>query len=64
MAILIRIQLMIPENTFVTGQTYNELLSMHGTIMLFLAATPLLFAFMNYFIPLQIGARDVAFPFF
>ncbi|MBM7634138.1 cbb3-type cytochrome c oxidase subunit I [Geomicrobium sediminis] len=63
MAILIRIQLMIPENTFVTGQTYNELLSMHGTIMLFLAATPLLFAFMNYFIPLQIGARDVAFPF-
>ncbi|RSL32197.1 cytochrome c oxidase subunit I [Salibacterium salarium] len=63
MALLMRIQLMYPDNTFLTGQTYNELLTMHGTIMLFLAITPLLFAFMNYIIPLQIGARDVAFPF-
>ncbi|WP_257008387.1 cytochrome c oxidase subunit I [Bacillus sp. FJAT-45350] len=63
MALLIRIQLMYPEMTFLSGQTYNEMLSMHGTIMLFLAATPLLFGFMNYIVPLQIGARDVAFPF-
>ncbi|WP_091663366.1 cytochrome c oxidase subunit I [Alteribacillus iranensis] len=62
-ALFIRIQLMVPENSFISGQVYNELLTMHGTIMLFLAATPLLFAFMNYVIPLQIGARDVAFPF-
>ncbi|MFZ4451444.1 cytochrome c oxidase subunit I [Salibacterium aidingense] len=63
MALLMRIQLMYPENSFLSGQTYNELLTMHGTIMLFLAITPLIFAFMNYIIPLQIGARDVAFPF-
>ncbi|WP_078554920.1 cytochrome c oxidase subunit I [Bacillus alkalicellulosilyticus] len=63
MALFMRIQLMYPENTFVSGQTFNELLTMHGTVMLFFVATPLLFAFMNYVIPLQIGARDVAFPF-
>ncbi|MBM0065291.1 cytochrome c oxidase subunit I [Alkalicoccobacillus gibsonii] len=63
MAVFMRIQLMVPGNTFLSGQTFNEFITMHGTIMLFLAATPLLFAFMNYFIPLQIGARDVAFPF-
>ncbi|WP_018921400.1 cytochrome c oxidase subunit I [Salsuginibacillus kocurii] len=63
MALFMRIQLMFPENTFVTGQTFNELITMHGTIMLFLAATPLIFAFMNFVVPLQIGARDVAFPF-
>ncbi|WP_142248042.1 cytochrome c oxidase subunit I [Alkalihalobacterium alkalinitrilicum] len=63
MALLMRIQLMYPESTFMTGQTFNELLTMHGTVMLFFAATPLLFGFMNYMIPLQIGARDVAFPF-
>lgn len=63
MAVFMRIQLMFPENNFLDGQTFNEFITMHGTIMLFLAATPLLFAFMNYVIPLQIGARDVAFPF-
>ncbi|SFO92758.1 cytochrome c oxidase subunit I [Salibacterium halotolerans] len=63
MAVLMRIQLMYPEQSFLSGQTYNELLTMHGTIMLFLAVTPLIFAFMNYIVPLQIGARDVAFPF-
>ncbi|MFB5660706.1 cytochrome c oxidase subunit I [Alteribacillus sp. HJP-4] len=63
MALFMRIQLMYPENDFLSGQTFNEMISMHGTIMLFLAATPLLFAFMNFVIPLQIGARDVAFPF-
>ncbi|WP_090928721.1 cytochrome c oxidase subunit I [Salibacterium qingdaonense] len=63
MAILMRLQLMYPEQSLLSGQTYNELLTMHGTIMLFLAVTPLIFAFMNYIVPLQIGARDVAFPF-
>ncbi|MFC3341724.1 cytochrome c oxidase subunit I [Paenibacillus abyssi] len=62
-AILIRIQLWKPLNDFVSPDTYNELLTMHGTTMIFLAAMPILFALMNAIVPLQIGARDVAFPF-
>lgn len=62
-ALLIRIQLWKPLNDFVGADTYNELLTMHGTTMIFLAAMPLLFALMNAIVPLQIGARDVAFPF-
>ncbi|HEY2420966.1 MAG TPA: cytochrome c oxidase subunit I [Neobacillus sp.] len=62
-AILIRIQLAIPNNDFVSAGVYNEILTMHGTTMIFLAAMPLVFAFMNAVMPLQIGARDVAFPF-
>lgn len=62
-AILIRIQLMTPMNDFVSADTFNELITMHGTTMIFLAAMPLLFALMNAVVPLQIGARDVAFPF-
>ncbi|TLS37666.1 cytochrome c oxidase subunit I [Pseudalkalibacillus caeni] len=62
-AILIRIQLLYPENNFVGAQTFNELLTMHGTTMIFLAAMPLVFGFFNAIVPLQIGARDVAFPF-
>lgn len=62
-AILIRVQLWKPQNDFVGADTYNELLTMHGTTMIFLAAMPLLFALMNAVVPLQIGARDVAFPF-
>jgi cytochrome c oxidase subunit I len=62
-AILIRIQLLKPMNDFVSADTYNELLTMHGTTMIFFAAMPLLFALMNAVVPLQIGARDVAFPF-
>lgn len=62
-AILIRLQLIRPENDFVSAQTFNELLTMHGTTMIFLAAMPLLFGLMNVIVPLQIGARDVAFPF-
>jgi len=62
-AILIRIQLWKPLNNFVGADTYNELITMHGTTMIFLAAMPIIFALMNAVIPLQIGARDVAFPF-
>ncbi|QFT88733.1 Cytochrome c oxidase subunit 1 [Bacillus sp. THAF10] len=62
-AMFIRIQLAIPNNDFLAAGLYNEILTMHGTTMIFLAAMPLLFAFMNAAVPLQIGARDVAFPF-
>nr|WP_281361242.1 cytochrome c oxidase subunit I [Kroppenstedtia pulmonis] len=62
-ALLIRMQLFYPNNDFMVGDTFNELLSMHGTTMIFFVAMPLLFALMNVAIPLQIGARDVAFPF-
>jgi len=62
-ALLIRIQLMFPMFNFLDGQTYNEVLTMHGTTMIFLVAMPLVFAMWNAAVPLQIGARDVAFPF-
>ena len=61
-AIMIRIQLWRPGNDFVTPETYNQLFTMHGTTMIFLVAMPLAVAFFNYVVPLQIGARDVAFP--
>ncbi|WP_414053084.1 cytochrome c oxidase subunit I [Macrococcus animalis] len=62
-AMFIRIQLAVPENDFVSAGLFNQIITMHGTTMIFLAAMPLLFAFMNAAVPLQIGARDVAFPF-
>ena len=61
-AMLIRIQLMRPENHFVTPELYNQLFTMHGTTMIFLAVMPLSASFFNFIVPLQIGARDVAFP--
>jgi cytochrome c oxidase subunit I len=61
-ALLLRIQLGTPNNTFLDPETYNQLFTMHGTTMIFLAIMPLSAAFFNYIIPLQIGARDVAFP--
>jgi cytochrome c oxidase subunit 1 len=62
MALLIRIQLLGPDNHFVSDQQYNELFTMHGTLMLLLFATPLFVGFANVIMPLQIGAPDVAFP--
>ncbi|MGE6631261.1 cytochrome c oxidase subunit I [Bacillus sp. NPDC077027] len=62
-AMFIRIQLAIPESNFLSAGFYNEVMTMHGTTMIFLAAMPLLFALMNAVVPIQIGARDVAFPF-
>ncbi|BDG35012.1 cytochrome c oxidase subunit I [Saccharococcus caldoxylosilyticus] len=62
-ALLIRIQLAKPNNDFLVGGLYNQVLTMHGTTMIFLAAMPLVFAMMNAVVPIQIGARDVAFPF-
>lgn len=62
-AILMRIQLLFPGFDFIGGATFNQLLTMHGTTMIFLVAMPVLIGFMNVIVPLQIGARDVAFPF-
>ncbi|KGX93299.1 cytochrome C oxidase [Pontibacillus halophilus JSM 076056 = DSM 19796] len=62
-ALIIRAQLLFPDNELIQAGTYNQIFTMHGTTMIFLAAMPLIFALMNAIVPLQIGARDVAFPF-
>jgi cytochrome c oxidase subunit 1 len=63
MALLIRGQLALPGlDVIQTGEQYNQLFTMHGTIMLLMFATPLFAGFANAFMPLQIGAPDVAFP--
>src|ERR1041384_7839550 len=61
-ALLIRLQLSQADNTLLTPQTYNELITMHGTTMVFLFVVPVMAGFANYFLPLMIGARDMAFP--
>jgi heme/copper-type cytochrome/quinol oxidase subunit 1 len=61
-AMLIRLQLAVPHNAFLSPDTYNMVFTMHGTTMIFLVAMPALFGLANYFVPLQIGARDMAFP--
>ena len=61
-ALLIRLQLATPNGTVLGADMYNQVFTMHGVTMIFLAAMPLSAAFANYLIPLQIGARDVAFP--
>ena len=61
-ALLMRIQLGVPENTFLTPEKYNEIFTLHGTTMVFLVIVPVWAGFANYFLPLMIGARDVAFP--
>src|SRR5262249_38659017 len=61
-ALVIPLQLWTPNNTLVTAQTFNSLFTMHALTMIFLAIMPLSAAFFNFIIPLQIGARDVAFP--
>jgi cytochrome c oxidase subunit I len=62
MAMIMRAQLMGPDNHLVSDQQYNELFTMHGAIMLLLFATPLFVGLTNEIMPLQIGAPDVAFP--
>ncbi|MCC6383002.1 MAG: cytochrome c oxidase subunit I [Dehalococcoidia bacterium] len=61
-ALLLRVQLAQSGESVLGPETYNQLFTMHGTTMIFLFATPMLSGFGNYFIPLQIGARDMAFP--
>src|SRR3712207_4843164 len=62
MAMLMRAELARPEMQYLSPEQYNQLVTMHGTIMLLLFATPLFFAFSNLIMPLQIGSPDVAFP--
>src|ERR1700733_13107463 len=62
MALMMRIQLMGPNQHFVSDQQYNELFTMHAPPLLLLFATPLFVGFANELVPLQIGAPDVAFP--
>jgi cytochrome c oxidase subunit 1 len=61
-ASLMRIQLAMPNNHFLSPQLFNQLFTMHGTTMVFLVGMPLIFGFANYLVPLMIGARDLAFP--
>jgi cytochrome c oxidase subunit 1 len=61
-ALLIRVQLAVPNNHFVSPQVFNQLFTMHGTTMVFFVGMTILFGFGNYLVPLMIGARDMAFP--
>ncbi len=61
-ALMLRAQLAVPDNTLLDAQHYNEVFSTHGIIMILFMAMPFLFGLMNIATPLQIGARDVAFP--
>lgn len=61
-ALLMRTQLIIPANDFLTPQLYNQLFTMHGTTMVFFVATPAILGFSIYLVPLMIGANDMAFP--
>ena len=61
-ALLIRLQLATPNGTLLSADVYNQVFTMHGVTMIFLVIMPLAAAFANYLLPLQIGARDVAFP--
>src|SRR6185312_2781475 len=61
-ALIMRIQLAVPHNTFVSPEVFNRMFTMHGTTMVFFMGMPILFGFGNYLIPLMIGARDMAFP--
>src|SRR5690625_5328920 len=62
-AMIIRIQLIVPENDFISAGFFNQMITMHGTTMIFLAGMPILVGLMNVAMALQIGVRDVAFSF-
>jgi cytochrome c oxidase subunit 1 len=61
-AMIIRIQLMQSNNSFVSPQVFNRMFTMHGTTMIFYVAVPILLGFANFLVPLMIGARDMALP--
>ena len=61
-ALMMRLQLSVPNNTLLSSEHYNQLLTLHGTTMIFLFVVPVMAGFGNYFVPLMIGARDMAFP--
>ena len=62
LALGIRTELALPGVQFVDGEVYNQLFTMHGTTMIFLFIVPMMAGLANYFVPLMIGARDMAFP--
>src|SRR5437870_4859247 len=62
LALTFRTQLAVPSNTFLQPDEYNQAVTTHGLLMLLWVLTPLGAAFANYFVPIQIGARDMAFP--
>src|SRR5580704_4736072 len=61
-AVAMRFQLLWPESQAVPPDVFNQLMTMHGTTMIFFVAMPILAGIANYVIPLQIGTRDMAFP--
>jgi cytochrome c oxidase subunit I len=62
LAMLMRAQLAVPENDFLSSHTYNQIFTLHGTAMIFFVIAPFGIGLANYLVPLQIGAPDVAFP--
>jgi cytochrome c oxidase subunit 1 len=62
LALIIRTQLIVPNNHVIVRGSYNEVVTIHGTTMIFLVIVPILAGFGNYLVPLMIGARDMAFP--
>jgi cytochrome c oxidase subunit 1 len=62
LALLIRTQLLVPHEHFLTKNSYNQVVTIHGTTMVFLVIVPILAGFGNFLVPLMIGARDMAFP--
>src|SRR5947209_15585258 len=61
-AVLMRWQLLVARNDFLGADTFNQLFTMHGTTMVFFMGMPILIGLGNYLVPLQVGARDMAFP--
>jgi cytochrome c oxidase subunit 1 len=61
-ALMMRLQLGVPDNELLSPEKYNQILTLHGTTMIFLVVVPVWAGFANYLLPLMIGARDVAFP--
>ncbi|HJX48412.1 MAG TPA: cbb3-type cytochrome c oxidase subunit I, partial [Gaiellaceae bacterium] len=62
LALLMRAQLATPNEHFLTKDSYDSTMTMHGTTMIFLVVVPILAGFGNFLVPLMIGARDMAFP--
>ena len=61
-ALLMRTQLALPNNDFLDAETYNQMVTMHGIVMIIFFLSPFAFAFGNYIVPIQIGAKDLIFP--
>ena len=61
-ALMMRAQTAVPDNNLLDAQHYNEVFTTHGVVMIIFMAMPFIYALMNFVVPLQIGARDVAFP--